>query len=71
MQIPRYISLSIVSAWFGGKQTRTKRSIQIIISAKRPAFFKIVQQATSWRTSHAQKQTTQNTNQLLKQRRLN
>ena len=23
MQIPRYISLSIVSAWFGGKQRRT------------------------------------------------
>lgn len=33
--------------------------------------FKIVQQAASWKTSHAQKQTTQNTNQLLKQRRLN
>ena len=47
MQIPRYISLSIVSAWFGGKQRRTKRSIQIIISAKRTAFFKIVQKAAS------------------------
>ena len=33
--------------------------------------FKIDQQATSWKTSHAQKQTTQNTNQLLRQRRLN
>ena len=33
--------------------------------------FEIVQQAASWKTSHAQKQTTQNTNQLLKQRRLN
>ena len=33
--------------------------------------FKIVQQAASWKTSHAQKQTTQNTNQLLRQRRLN
>ena len=71
MQISRYISLSTVSAWFGGKQTRTKRSIQIIIRAKRPTFLKIVQQAASWKTSHAQKQTTQNTNQLLKERRLN
>ena len=33
--------------------------------------FKIVQQAATWKTSHAQKQTTQNTNQLLRQRRLN
>ena len=38
MQIPRYTSWSIVSAWFAGKQRRTKRSIQIIISTKRTAF---------------------------------